>query len=195
MVPLLSCFALRSRRQVLSGQREKFRGWAHTRGEEKETDRLTPKGAVANGFLRPARDRRKLGKTWAFVLGASSSRPMSRKSGFWKLGNFCLLNSKSWALESGIQLKESRILLKTGIQNPNFTNKDWNPAPGIRNPGYGIQNPRLCFTWGDYSFLSVFPNTVTKKKKERKETLGIDAAVVVFFASKVSCSESFEREQ
>ena len=50
---------------------------------------------------------------------------------------------ESWALEFGIQLKESGILLKIGIQNPNFTNKDRNPVPGIRNPGRGIQNPRL----------------------------------------------------
>ena len=28
-----------------------------------------------------------------------------------------------------LELRESRILLKTGIQNPSFTDKDWNPAP------------------------------------------------------------------
>ena len=46
---------------------------------------------------------------------------------FRNLGNFCLWNPESWALESGIQLKESRIPLKVGI----------------RNPWRGIQKPRL----------------------------------------------------
>ena len=44
--------------------------------------------------------------------------------------------------------------------------------------------------------LECSPIPFAKKKKERKKTLSIDAVVVVFFfASKVSCSESFEREQ
>ena len=51
--------------------------------------------------------------------------------------NFCLWNPESWALESGIQLKESRIPLN-----------DWNPqrlesSTVFRNPRRGIQNPRL----------------------------------------------------
>ena len=36
---------------------------------------------------------------------------------------------ESWALESGIQLKESGILLTTGVQNPSSKDKDWNPVP------------------------------------------------------------------
>ena len=35
---------------------------------------------------------------------------------------------ESWALESAISLR-------IGIQNPSSTNKDWDPLPGIRNPG------------------------------------------------------------
>ena len=51
--------------------------------------------------------------------------------------NFCFWNPESWALESGIQLKESRIPLN-----------DWNPqrlesSTVFRNPRRGIQNPRL----------------------------------------------------
>ena len=88
---------------------------------------------------------------------------MSRKSGFWAPGNFFLWNPESWALEFGIQLKESGTLLKIGIQNPNFTNNDRNPVPGMQNLGRGIQNPRLSFTWGNSS-LSVFPTAVTKTK-------------------------------
>ena len=38
--------------------------------------------------------------------------------------NFCLWNPGSWALESGIQFKESGILLTIGIQNPSSTDKD-----------------------------------------------------------------------
>ena len=30
------------------------------------------------------------------------------------------------------------------IQNPSFTDKYWNPVPGIRNPWRGIQNPTDC---------------------------------------------------
>ena len=58
----------------------------------------------------------------------SGHRPYSyhaRKSGFrGDPGNFCLWNPESWSLESGIQLKESRISLTTGIQSPSPIDKD-----------------------------------------------------------------------
>ena len=54
-------------------------------------------------------------------------------------------NPESWALESGMQLKEFGIPLTTEIQNPCYTDKDWNPVPRIRNPRRGIQNPRLSW--------------------------------------------------
>ena len=124
------------------------------------------------------------GKTKAFTAGASSSRSMSTKSGFRNPRNFFLWNLESWALESRIQLKESGTLLKIGIQNPNFTIKDRNPVPGIRNLGRGIHNPRLSFTLGDYSSLSVFHHR-NQKKERKKKALRIDAVVfvvvVVFF--------------
>ena len=44
--------------------------------------------------------------------------PHVRWSGFRNPGNFCLWNPEYWALESRIQLLESRIPLKRGIQNP-----------------------------------------------------------------------------
>ena len=59
--------------------------------------------------------------------------------------NFCLWNPESWAMESGIHLKESGILLRIGIQNPSFTDKDWNQEPEIRNARREIQNPRLSW--------------------------------------------------
>ena len=34
-------------------------------------------------------------------------------------------------------------VLMIAIRNPNSTDKDWNPVPGIRNPRRAIQNPRL----------------------------------------------------
>ena len=40
-----------------------------------------------------------------------------RESGVWNPWNFCLWNLESWALECGIQLNESRILLRIGIQS------------------------------------------------------------------------------
>ena len=60
-------------------------------------------------------------------------------------GKFCKWNPEPWALESGIQLKQSGIPLTIGIQNPSSTDKDWNPVPSIRNPGRGIQNPTLSW--------------------------------------------------
>ena len=52
-----------------------------------------------------------------------------------------LVDPESWALKSGIQIKESGLSLTIGIQNPNSTDKDWNPVPGIWNTRRGIQNP------------------------------------------------------
>ena len=46
---------------------------------------------------------------------------LNRKSRFRNPRNFCLWNPESWALESGIQLKESGIPLTIGIQNPSST--------------------------------------------------------------------------
>ena len=50
--------------------------------------------------------------------------------------NFCLWNPESWALESGIQLKESRTHLTTGIH------KDWDPVlySGIHGVGSRIHD-------------------------------------------------------
>ena len=48
-------------------------------------------------------------------------RPTFQESGFQNSGNFGVWNPESWVLESGIQLKESRIPLTIGIQNPGST--------------------------------------------------------------------------
>ena len=40
-----------------------------------------------------------------------------RESGFWNPWNFCLWNLESWVLECGVQLNESGILLKIGVQS------------------------------------------------------------------------------
>ena len=48
-------------------------------------------------------------------------RPTFQDSGFRNSGNFGVWNPQSWVLESGIQLKESRIPLTIGIQNPGST--------------------------------------------------------------------------
>ena len=42
-------------------------------------------------------------------------------------------------------LVEYGILLTIGIHNPNSTDTDWNPLPGIRDQRLGIQNPRLSW--------------------------------------------------
>ena len=65
--------------------------------------------------------------------------------GIRNLRKFCLWNAESLVLESGIQLKESRIPLMIGTQNPSSSDKDWNLVPGIWNPQCEIQNPRLSW--------------------------------------------------
>ena len=68
----------------------------------------------------------------------------------WKFSNpgkFFLWNPISWALEFGIQLKESGITI-LGIQNPRevpLTKTGIQLVPGIRNSRCGIQNPRLSW--------------------------------------------------
>ena len=65
--------------------------------------------------------------------------------GIWKHKKFCFWHPESWALGSEVQLKESGIPLTIEIQNPTFTDKDWNRVPGIRNPLRGIQSPKLSW--------------------------------------------------
>ena len=55
---------------------------------------------------------------------------------------FAGANMASWALESEIELKGSRISLTIGIRNSSFTEKDWNPVPGIWSHGMESQNSR-----------------------------------------------------
>ena len=52
---------------------------------------------------------------------------------------------ESWALEYGIQLEESGILQRIGIQNPSSTEKVCNQEPGIWNLRREIQNPGLSW--------------------------------------------------
>ena len=76
---------------------------------------------------------------------AEGTSPHVRESGFRNRGNFCLWNPEPWALESGIQLKESGIPLTIGIQNQSSTDKDRNPVPGIWKQRREIQNPRQAW--------------------------------------------------
>ena len=64
----------------------------------------------------------------AFILGLPITNdginPLHvRESRLRNLGKFCLWNTKSWALDSGIQLKESGIPLTIGIQNRSSTDR------------------------------------------------------------------------
>ena len=94
-----------------------------------------------------------------YRLAKCVSRPITRISrpcGFRNPRNFCLWNPESWALESGIQLKESRILLKIRIQNSSSTDTDLNPVPG--NPESSSWNPESKtvldpLIWGEISGL------------------------------------------
>ena len=52
---------------------------------------------------------------------------------------------ESWDLESGMKLMGSGIPKTIGIQNPSYTENEWNPVSGVRNPRHEIHVPRL--TW------------------------------------------------
>lgn len=67
--------------------------------------------------------------------------PQVRLSGFWNLESFCFWNRKSWALETGIQHKESGIPLTIGIGDPSSTDKE----SGIQNLESRVQNTRLSW--------------------------------------------------
>ena len=68
-----------------------------------------------------------------FVLGNSESgKILLEKSG--------ILGSGIWSKVQGI-----RIPVTNEIQNPSFTDKDWDPVPGIHNSLRGNQNPRLVW--------------------------------------------------
>ena len=94
-----------------------------------------------------------------------------RESEFWNLGNFCLWNLESWALESCIQFKESEIPLTIGT---------WNPM--TKNPGssFGIRNPRciniieLWMHLGGFNLVhrALFPSK-PKKEKEKEAFWGL----------------------
>ena len=77
-------------------------------------------------------------KTWLLYIYIFSIPPHVRESGFRNQRNFCLWNPESWALESGIQLKEIGIPLTIGNWNKSSTDKDCNLVTGIPNPWRGI---------------------------------------------------------
>ena len=54
------------------------------------------------------------------------------KSRIWEI--FLLMESKVWAMETGILLNEPGITLKVGIQDPLSTQRIRHPLPGMRNP-------------------------------------------------------------
>ena len=58
-----------------------------------------------------------------------------------------ILLMESGILSFGIRNTDQGIWNPNNDRNPefySFTEKYWNPVPGIRNPQRGIQNPRLC---------------------------------------------------
>ena len=67
--------------------------------------------------------------------------------GFRNPEKFCLRNPEPWALESAVQLKESEILQRNGIQNPSCTDKDWNLESTAWNPESKTVLDSLI--WGD----------------------------------------------
>ena len=81
--------------------------------------------------------------------------------GFRKPGKFCSWNHQSWALESGIQLKESGIPPTIGIRNPSSTDKYWNPVSEIwTDPRRRIQNLRLSWISLHGMIIVFFPASI-----------------------------------
>ena len=74
-------------------------------------------------------------------------------------GNSCLCNPESWALQSGLQLKEYRIPLIIGIRNPSSIYKE----TGFQELESGIQNPKL--SWGPASFSG--PSFFAQRRRPR----------------------------
>ena len=75
---------------------------------------------------------------------------------FQNLGNFCLWNPEFQILESGMQLKESRISLTIWIRNPSSADKD----SGILYQQSGIHGVEIVldsFTWSEL-FWKAKPN-------------------------------------
>ena len=95
--------------------------------------------------------------------------------GIRNLGNFCLCNPESWALETGIQLQESGIPLTIGIRNPSSTEKDvesstWNPEPTNLNPESKTVLDSL--TWGNTRLIvEVLGRAMRTKITLRQEAL------------------------
>ena len=61
-------------------------------------------------------------------------------------------NPESWALESGVQLKESGIPLAIGIENPSSIDKDWNRVPVYpESVTWNLESQTIVdsLTWGD----------------------------------------------
>ena len=91
-----------------------------------------------------------------FWYGGCSGSPIKRIQ-ILESGNFLLVksgirkilsagNRNPWALESGKQLKESRIPLTIGILSPNFTDKE----SGIQySVIHGEESSLGSLTWGD----------------------------------------------
>ena len=103
-----------------------------------------------------------------FAVGIfPSRRPHLKKSRFRNRGNFRLSNpesgkirlaiSESWALKSGIQLKESVIPLTIGIRNPSVTDKE--PGLQLLEPESTAWNPesKTVFIWISLHTRSIFP--------------------------------------
>lgn len=96
---------------------------------------------------------------WIFHIQCLFNQPHLRESGFWNQRNFCLGNlefMKILLIESGI--------LSFGIQNPSSADKDWNPAPGIRNPRHGMRNPRLSWIPSSQTGQLCFVNFIVSFK-------------------------------
>ena len=78
---------------------------------------------------------------------------------------FCFWIRNLWALDSGIQLRESGIQFRIGIRTA---------VPGIRNPRHGIQNTRLSWIpWGESVKGVRLPvNGFIRKERFETETFG-----------------------
>jgi len=109
--------------------------------------------------------------------------------------NFCLCNHEPGVLESGIQLKESRIPLTIGIQNPSSFDKDpestaWDPESktilnfltrGDRKE-IGFLLILLYSRWRNLFFLVLFPSSGGSRERLRTPAIRPNACLRLKFS-------------
>jgi len=110
---------------------------------------------------------------------------MQEKPDSWSPGNLCSGNVESWALESGIQLKELRIPLTTGIQNPSLS---WIPLHGAIYFKYNSKTRALGVVLHFRFFFSALQSAAQVLGFQLQDVVLSNYVLHLYFSSKRSQS-------